>query len=421
MKGADGPTAQLIAYYGDLFRSQVIGEVELSKVLDGLKNGRLPNPIGQEEAESKTRLRIHRDGIENLVRDRSFDLKKIREWIESVLKNRAQVRGGRDDAREETSDQHGKIYFYPVPPRKFEMVEKRKGNQETRYQVKLTHTVEVMSTPLTQGQWVDLFGENPSKFVDGDQATAEVINGKTIKLQPDNPVEQITWWSSIVAANKLSEKHGLKPAYDTSGIVWQKDTSAGRGTLRVESGELKINAPDQNIYLAEGYRLPTEAEQVNCLLLEQQQNGAFNLILRAWFSDNAKYTTHPVALLRPLLIGGGPIYDLAGNVLEWSQDWLGPMSGGVDPVWPMGDSSRVARGGAWVNSALALGPHIRFSFGPRDRDATIGVRFVRTRHEKRAFPLDVNYSTENIKRAGVRFSHAQNPSRRRLQRRSVLV
>ena len=60
--------------------------------------------------------------------------------------------------------------------------------------------------------------ENPSKFTKGEHSiVASNINGKSIQMQPDNPVENITWWSALVFANKLSEQYGLKPAYDLSG------------------------------------------------------------------------------------------------------------------------------------------------------------------------------------------------------------
>ena len=54
-------------------------------------------------------------------------------------------------------------------------------------------------------------------------------------MQPDNPVENITWWSALVFANKLSEKYGFKPAYDLSEITWKQGTRAENGTLEVES------------------------------------------------------------------------------------------------------------------------------------------------------------------------------------------
>ena len=37
-----------------------------------------------------------------------------------------------------------------------------------------------------------------------------------VKMQSDYPVESVSWWSVLVFANKLSERHGLKPVYDLS-------------------------------------------------------------------------------------------------------------------------------------------------------------------------------------------------------------
>ena len=128
-----------------------------------------------------------------------------------------------------------------------------------------------MSTPVTQKQWVEIMGENPSFFAEGEYSIVVNIHGKSIQMQPDNPVGNITWWSMLVFANKLSEKYGFKPAYDLSEITWKQGTRAEDGTLQVESEseskKIKINANggvyDPYIkdiyYQSEGFRLPTEA------------------------------------------------------------------------------------------------------------------------------------------------------------------
>ena len=39
------------------------------------------------------------------------------------------------------------------------------GKEKDKVEVNLTHPIEVMSTPVTQKQWVEIMGENPSHFV----------------------------------------------------------------------------------------------------------------------------------------------------------------------------------------------------------------------------------------------------------------
>ena len=90
--------------------------------------------------------------------------------------------------------------------------------------VNLTNDIKVMSTPVSQYQWTREMGVNPSYFDSGEDSVVVDVKGSSIKMQPDNPVEQITWWSALVFANKLSKKHNLMPAYDFSDITWEQGT-----------------------------------------------------------------------------------------------------------------------------------------------------------------------------------------------------
>jgi len=72
---------------------------------------------------------------------------------------------------------------------------------------------------VTQAQWKEVMGNNPSHFK-GD----------------DRPVEDISWYEAVEFCNKLSEMEGLEPCYSGSGDNIRCDFSA------------------------DGYRLPTEAE-----------------------------------------------------------------------------------------------------------------------------------------------------------------
>jgi formylglycine-generating enzyme required for sulfatase activity len=56
-------------------------------------------------------------------------------------------------------------------------------------------------------------------------------------------VINVSWWDAIAYCNWLSQREGLKPAYDDDGML------LGR------SGQITTD-----ITKVEGYRLPTEAE-----------------------------------------------------------------------------------------------------------------------------------------------------------------
>ena len=373
-------TNGLMAYLSDLLQHQIIGDNELKRFLSSLERGEIKNPITEEETWVSSAAMIHREALQEYIDLTHLDIKRLREFTNKSIKERDRVRVAREETREEAKEIDQKMIFNPVPAGSFRM-----GEKQNQVDVTLTHPFEMMSTAVTQKMWVELMGENPSHFKDGAQTVSILINGKSIKLQPDHPVESVTWWSVVEYANRLSIKKGLKPAYDLSGVRFKSGTSAEAGTLSAESGELKINAPGGDIYRAEGYRLPTEAEQEYVLRNLGKAKGNYHfgddvaqLKDYAWFDKNSGGMTHPVAQLRPLTINGYDFYDLHGNVWEWSHDRKDELKGGVDPQGPRSGSNRVVRGGSWSSYAHYLRSAGRNSCDPGDRYDNVGFRLVRT-------------------------------------------
>ena len=204
-------------------------------------------------------------------------------------------------------------------------------------------------------------------------------------MNPDHPVEKITWWSALVFANRLSEKNGLKPAYDLKGVTWIKGTKAENGTLQREKGEAGIN---KDYYQSEGYRLPTEAEQEYLLRAGGKSSGEYHfgdkeedLQHYAWYNKNSGARTHPVGELTPLVLEGQEFYDVHGNVWEWGMDRDDrPLWGGNDPLHVASSSPyRVVRGGGWDNFARDLRSANRYDVNSGHGYWYVGLRLVRTR------------------------------------------
>ena len=75
-------------------------------------------------------------------------------------------------------------------------------NGETRHEVTLSQAFEIQSTEVTQGQFADRMGYNPSHFH---------------ACGLDCPVETVTWHEAAAYCNALSAAAGLASCYTCSG------------------------------------------------------------------------------------------------------------------------------------------------------------------------------------------------------------
>lgn len=371
-------TESLISYLNRLIDQQVIGHKELQALLLNLQEGKVVNPLTDDHTQRNSAAMVHRGEIAKQIRNPSLDLNKLLTWVRKLLEEKDRVRVVRDDTREKTEDAFFPMQFHRINPGRFLM-----GREQV--EVELTHPFEMMSAPVTQKQWVDLMGTNPSQHVYGPDSIEIAVNGKTIKMRPDNPVEMVNWWSAIVFAHRLSIKAGLKPAYDLSD--WKNITinSAESGDLVVMSGDVKLRGP--NIYETEGYRLPTEAEFEYVLRLAEKSNEIFPYHSYSQNPPVFGRSTNSVDAFDPSLIGSSRFYNLLGNVWEWTQDIYGPLKPDINPIGakvtyvqsgPTQDSSVRALRGNWSGDAFASDLTCRGTELPINQDSNLGFRLVRT-------------------------------------------
>ncbi len=205
------------------------------------------------------------------------------------------------------------------------------ANEGPQTVIHLTQGFFLSRYEVSQREYTALMNTNPATF-SGD-----------ISL----PVETVAWSEAVAYCARLT----------------QREQSAGRipATWR--------------------YRLPTEAEweyaaQVGGLAPSASRGAEVDDY--AWLAATSQAKTHPVGLKQPNAWG---IFDLAGNVREWCSDLLGDYPGGevTDPQGAPAGQFRVARGGSWLDTAVAgRGPARAGFFGPpvEWRGGDVGFRIV---------------------------------------------
>ena len=104
---------------------------------------------------------------------------------------------------------------------------------------------------------------------------------------------------------------------------------------------------------------------------EESQIGRY-----AWFAENSGNQAHDVKQKLPNPLG---LYDLHGNVWEWTRDWYDNYRAGtfVDPEESAITGRRVLRGGSFVVSPEVLRSAFRFVVDPEYRRRFFGFRCVR--------------------------------------------
>ncbi len=214
-----------------------------------------------------------------------------------------------------------------IPPGRFmmgspETESGRFSDEGPRRSVTISRGFWMGRYPVTQAQYLAVTGGNPSRFKGGDR-----------------PVESVSWNDAAEFLEKLSE------------------------------GEER------------NYRLPTEAEweyaaRAGTTTAYYFGDDAGRLGDYAWHSGSSR--THPVGQKTPNAWG---LYDMHGNVCEWCSDWYQDSYRGLpetDPTGPNTGTSRVLRGGSWLNDpgGCRSASRVRGAPGSRLSGGSLGFRLV---------------------------------------------
>jgi formylglycine-generating enzyme required for sulfatase activity len=206
--------------------------------------------------------------------------------------------------------------------------EAHRRDNEQQHEVTLTTGFWLGETEVTQQQWQALMAENPSEF-------------KGDKL----PVETVSWDD---CAKFLANLRALEPAAMPANY---------------------------------DFSLPTEAQWEYACRAGTTTAYAGEREAMAWSSENSGRTTHAVGTKQANNWG---LFDMAGNVWEWCQDWYGAYSPApvLDPRGAAPSRGRVLRGASWSYNA----PHCRSAYRrygtPSDTNSNFGLRLALIRRSE---------------------------------------
>ncbi|MEX0938216.1 MAG: formylglycine-generating enzyme family protein [Pirellulales bacterium] len=237
------------------------------------------------------------------------------------------------------------IRLCSCPPGKFVMgsppAELERRPDEDQVEVTLSKGFWMSKFEATQGDWKRVMGKLPGPL------TAELPEGDRF------PVGNVNFAEAEAFCQKLTE-------------------------LARQSGELPKDWE---------FRLPTEAQWEYACRAETHTATSFGDTLS---SKQANFKGEPYngaepgpSLGRAAKVGSYPanpwgLHDMHGNTFEWCRDWYHPkLPGGVDPdLYLATASSRVRRGGCWMDEGWPCRSAFRLRFEPHRRYDHIGFRVV---------------------------------------------
>ncbi len=214
--------------------------------------------------------------------------------------------------------------FCWCPPGKFERGSNDgRDDEEPVKEITIGKGFWMAKTETTQAQWAALGFPNESKW-----------KGDTL------PVENVSHTEAVAFADKLKQLSGKAVRLPTEA-EWEYACRAGT-KFKYHSGDSEADLADVG-----------------------------------WYAANSGFKTHPVGQKKANAWG---LHDMHGNVWEWCADWYDAgyyaKSSITDPAGPESGSSRVRRGGSWLDLAWYCRAACRSRDSPDSRNVNLGFRLA---------------------------------------------
>lgn len=229
-----------------------------------------------------------------------------------------------------------------------------KANERTKMRVEFDYDFSIGRHEVTCSEFNKLVGAKKS-------ALKNRVACKSAKL----PATEITYFDAVLYANAKSVSMGLDTAYTYLQTIYDDDGVC----INLEGLVFRTET--------NGYRLPNEAEWV--LAASQGWNSS-----ESWNASNSKYRSHEVCGKKKNDLG---LCDMAGNVVEWVNDWMGPLrdttvNDFMGASERNGVGERILKGGGFKNQKENINLYARgdvYTVTSATKAAYVGMRLARGR------------------------------------------
>jgi len=253
---------------------------------------------------------------------------------------------------------------------------------------RISTAFRVSQYEITREQFAAILGTDPSDV--------RYSSGTT------DPVQMASWYQAIAFCNKLSLAERLTPVYTVTGVDFASLTYADIPTTWDTTWNTVTATLTNN-----GYRLPTHMEWMWAAIgaTSDRTNGYTGIgtnttgykkafagstgsnaigdyaVFGYDESDIGRTTTKRTNPVGSKTAGANELglYDMSGNVWEWTWDWQGDVPDGalLDYQGPAKSWSRVYCGGAWKGLLFSCNVDYSSARGPEFQSEDIGFRVVR--------------------------------------------
>jgi len=216
------------------------------------------------------------------------------------------------------------------------------GEKGSAKKTEIKEDFEIAVHTVTQGQWEEVMGSNPSYFSRNGKGKDDVKEIKDEDLK-QFPVESVSWADAQEFIKKLNEKEKERGYLYRlpSEAEWEYACRGGATSEEECSYHFYFDKPTNDL----------SSKQANF-------NGNFPFG-KAEKGPYLERTTR-VGSYAPNKLG---LYDMHGNVWQWTSTLEG--------------SDRVDRGGSWNSLGTSCQAAFRFGYAPTYRNYDIGLRLAR--------------------------------------------